>query len=108
MEWLSPALHPTIEVRPSPRPLRPTMKHALLASVAGLALALPAAGFPFPKGTPVGVPQVTPVVAPALAFVALDDRLPRTKLRPAVYIPNLCVYHYPVGTRSAECQRFVD
>ena len=27
---------------------------------------------------------------------------------PAVYVPDLCVYHYRVGTRSADCQRFVD
>ena len=84
------------------------MKPALLASVAALVTATTAAAFPFPTGKPARVPQVTPVVAPALAFVALDDRMPRTKLRPAVYVPNLCVYHYPVGTRSAECQRFVD
>src|SRR5262249_59714148 len=28
--------------------------------------------------------------------------------RRAVYVPNLCVYHYRVGTQTADCQRFVD
>lgn len=85
-----------------------TMNHHLLACVTLVAAVLPAAAFPKPKAKPAAVPTMTPVVAPALAFVALDDRMPRTRLRPAVYVPNLCVYHYPVGSRSAECQRFVD
>ena len=84
------------------------MKSLFLAPVAALIFAPVAVAFQFPKGTPAQVPQITPVVAPALAFIALDDRMPRTKLRPAVHVPNLCVYHYPVGTRSAECQRLVD
>ena len=45
---------------------------------------------------------------PSPGFVALDDRLPRTRLRPANYVPNLCQFQYPVGTRSADCRRFVD
>jgi len=69
--------------------------------------AVPALALPFPK-PPARVPEVTPVYAPAMAFVALDDRMPRTKLRPAVYFPDLCVYRYPVATRSPECQKFVD
>jgi tetratricopeptide (TPR) repeat protein len=64
-------------------------------------------GFPFPR-KPARVPDVTPVHAPAMAFVALDDRLPRTKLRPAVHFPDACVYRYRVSTRSPECQKFVD
>lgn len=91
-----------------PHPTTAPMKQALLASIAALIGALPAVAFPFPARKPARVPEVTPVLAPALAFCALDDRLPRTKLRPAIFVPNLCVYHYPVGTRSAECQRFVD
>jgi hypothetical protein len=34
--------------------------------------------------------------------------LPLTGLAPAKIAPNLCVYHYPVSTRSKECQAFVD
>lgn len=83
------------------------MKHLASSIVVWLAVSLPAGAFPFPAA-PARVPAVTPVQAPALAFVALDDRMPRTKLRPAVYVPNLCVYHYRVGTRSADCQRFLD
>jgi tetratricopeptide (TPR) repeat protein len=69
--------------------------------------ASPAAALPWPK-PPARVPDVTPVHAPGMAFVALDDRMPRTKLRPAVYFPDLSVYRYHVGTRSEECQKFVD
>jgi tetratricopeptide (TPR) repeat protein len=69
--------------------------------------ATPALALPFPKA-PVRVPDVTPVHAPALAFVALDDRMPRTKLRPALHFPELSSYRYRVGTQSAECQKFVD
>lgn len=82
-----------------------------LAAVGLLAgTALPAAAFPHPPAPrkEARVPDVTPVHAPGMAFVALDDRMPRTKLRPAVYVPDLCLYRYRVGTRSAECQKFVD
>src|SRR5262245_24526848 len=82
-----------------------------LIVVAGLvaAISLPAAAFPkLTPATPARIPDVTPAQAPGAAFVALDDRLPRTKLKPAIYDPNLCVYHYRVGTQSAECQKFVD
>jgi len=34
--------------------------------------------------------------------------MPVTGLAPAVYVPDLCLVRYPVGTRSGECQRFVD
>jgi tetratricopeptide (TPR) repeat protein len=84
------------------------MNHRLLAAVALLGITASGSAFPLPDRKPARVPDVTPVQAPAVAFVALDDRMPRTKLRPAVHVPDLCVYHYPVGTRSAECQRFVD
>jgi tetratricopeptide (TPR) repeat protein len=82
--------------------------HPLLVFVAILTSSIPAAAFPVPAAKPARIPETTPVSAPALAFVALDERMPRTKLRPAVSVPNLCVYHYPVGTQSADCQRFVD
>jgi tetratricopeptide (TPR) repeat protein len=83
------------------------MKRLVSSTVVWLAVGLPAGAFPF-SATPARIPAVTPVHAPALAFVALDDRMPRTRLRPAVYISNLCVYRYRVGTRSADCQRFLD
>src|SRR5687768_12856496 len=35
-------------------------------------------------------------------------RLPITGLAPAVHVPDLCLYRYPVGTRSADCQKFCD
>jgi tetratricopeptide (TPR) repeat protein len=75
----------------------------LLATTAGSAAAFPK----MPK-SPARVPDVTPVHAPAMAFVALDERMKFTKLRPAVYVPDLCVYRYRVGTQSAECQKFLD
>jgi tetratricopeptide (TPR) repeat protein len=79
--------------------------------VAGLltVACLPAVAFPKvspPK--PARVPDFAPVYAPALAFVALDNRMPRTKLPSAIYDSNLCVYRYRVGTQSADCQKFVD
>src|SRR5437762_1728776 len=72
-----------------------------------VASAGPALAFASPP-KPARVPDVTPVYAPAMAFVALDERMPRTKLRPAVFVPDLCVYRYRVGTASPECQKFVD
>jgi hypothetical protein len=48
------------------------------------------------------------VHAPAAAIVALDQRLPITKLSPAKIVPNLCSYQYRVTTASPECQAFVD
>ncbi len=39
---------------------------------------------------------------------APKDAMPLTGLAPAKVVPNLCVYHYPVSTRSAECQAFCD
>jgi len=79
-----------------------------------LGLAIPTSStlaLPVPKKpttTPSSIPEFTPVFAPASVFVALDDRLPFTKLKRAVHIPNLCNYRYHVGTRSAECQKFID
>lgn len=72
------------------------------------ATACPAFALPAPKRPPARVPEVTPVHAPGLAFVALDDRMRFTKLPAAVYVPDLCVYRYRVGTPSADCQKFVD
>ena len=84
------------------------MTARLLAAFGFVTLtAVPATALPLPK-PPARVPDVTPVHAPAMAFVALDERMPRTKLKPAVYFPDLSVYRYPVGTRSAECQKFLD
>lgn len=75
----------------------------------GLVIASPAFAFPKLKPPPPArVPEVTPPHAPAMAFVALDDRMAMTKLPPAVYVPNLCVLRYRVGTSSADCQKFVD
>jgi len=69
----------------------------------------PAAALPMPRPTkPARVPDVTPVHAPAMAFVALDERMPRTKLLPAVYVPDLCSYRYCVRTSSPDCQKFLD
>jgi tetratricopeptide (TPR) repeat protein len=87
---------------------RPAMTVRFASALGLVAItAIPALALPFPR-PPARVPDVTPVYAPAMAFVALDDRMPRTKLKPAVYFPDLCVYRYHVGTRSAECQKFVD
>jgi tetratricopeptide (TPR) repeat protein len=88
------------------------MTQRLLSVLTLLSMPLAATALPRPPATkpatPGRVPDVTPVYAPAAVFVALDDRMPRTKLRPAVYVPDLCVYRYRVGTRSPECQKFVD
>jgi tetratricopeptide (TPR) repeat protein len=80
------------------------LSFAIVAATALPTFALP----PLKPKPPARVPDVTPVYAPAMAFVALDERMPRTKLKPAVYIPDLCVYRYRVGTRSEDCQKFVD
>jgi Tfp pilus assembly protein PilF len=45
-------------------------------------------------------------VAPAPRPVPAD--LPLTGLKEAVHVPDLCHLRYPVGTRSADCQRFCD
>ena len=45
-------------------------------------------------------------VAPRPRPVPAD--LPLTGLKEAVHVPDLCVLRYPVGTRSADCQRFTD
>jgi tetratricopeptide (TPR) repeat protein len=42
------------------------------------------------------------------ATAAEPGAMPLTGLKPAVAVPDLCVYHYPVSTRSPECQRFCD
>ncbi len=70
---------------------------------------------PRPKGKPkepadvkIRIPDFTPLHAPAMVFAALDDRMALTKLKEAIYVPDLCLYRYRVGTTSAECQKFVD
>jgi tetratricopeptide (TPR) repeat protein len=77
----------------------------VLLTVATPGLATPPLRLPRP---PARVPEVTPVHAPGMAFVALDPRMQFSKLTPAVYNPDLCVYRYRVGTQSADCQKFVD
>ena len=91
-----------------PTPPWPAMICRLFAAAAVL-LGGTAARHPFPRlGSEAGAfPEVTPVQAPALAFVALDDRLPRLS-SPRRLCSGLAVYRYRVGTRSDECQRFVD
>ena len=37
-----------------------------------------------------------------------EPKMPITGLAPAVYVPDLCLYRYPVSTRSADCQKFCD
>lgn len=54
------------------------------------------------------IPEYTPLYAPAMAFTALDDRMEITKLKPAIFVPNLCVYRYRASTTSSECQKFLD
>lgn len=48
------------------------------------------------------------VHAPAAVIVALDQRLPLSKLSAAKIVPDLCHYKYRVTTASSECQAFVD
>ena len=83
------------------------MTSRLLAIGLTLAAAGSATALPYPP-RPARVPDFTPVFAPAVAFVTMDARLPRTKLLPAIPVADLCVYRYRVSTRSDECQRFVD
>ncbi len=89
--------------------MRPTM--AILAT---LFLISAVHAQPRPKAKPplddtkLQIPAVTPLHAPAMVFVALDDRMAATKLRPAVSVPDLCLYRYRVGTTSPECQKFID
>ena len=47
-----------------------------------------------------------PELAPMPRPVPAD--LPLSGLKESVYDPNLCVLRYPVGTRTAECQRSCD
>ena len=81
----------------------------LFVCVAVVALAAPLTAFAQRKGkgTP-DSPSIPPVHAPAAALVAIDQRLPITKLAPASLVPNLCHYRYRVTTPSAECQAFLD
>src|SRR5580658_9031799 len=68
----------------------------------------------YPKSGPAkagpgeGIHTLGVIYAPAAVIVALDDRLPITKLKPSKLIPNLCLYKYRVTTASAECQAFID
>lgn len=55
-----------------------------------------------------GIAGLPLIHAPAAVIVALDQRLPITKLNGAKIIPNLCHYKYRVTTTSKECQEFLD
>lgn len=55
-----------------------------------------------------GIHTLNVAHAPAAVIVALDQRLPLSKLTQAKIIPDLCHYKYRVTTASPECQAFVD
>ena len=59
------------------------------------------------KPTP-PIHTLPPLYAPALAVVALDQRMTFTKLPPSKKMPALCHFQYRVATASPECQAFVD
>ena len=91
------------------------LARSCLPTLALILTSLPLAAQPADKAKPkdapkpdLRIPDVTPLHAPGMVFVVLDDRMPVSKLRPAVYVPNLCAYRYRVGTASEECQKFVD
>ena len=63
---------------------------------------------PPPAGSAEGIHTLNIAHAPAAVIVALDQRLPLTKLNAAKIIPDLCNYRYRVTTASSECQAFVD
>jgi tetratricopeptide (TPR) repeat protein len=89
----------------------PRLCLSLLGATAGIACSLTTAfAQPRPSArTPgEGVHTLNIVHAPAAVIVALDQRLPISKLAPAKIIPDLCVYKYRVSTKSPECQAFVD
>ncbi len=85
----------------------------LLATLA-VSVAIPASNAPAQRKSPSrtgpaeGVHTLPIVHAPAAVIVALDQRLPITKLAVAKIIPDLCHYKYRVTTASSECQVFVD
>ena len=53
------------------------------------------------------VSSLSAEVAPPPRVVA-PPKMPLTGLAPAKLVADLCVYRYPVSTRSAECQAFCD
>lgn len=62
-------------------------------------------------GLAVAILAVAPVAAKkpgTLAPGSTGRKMPITGLAPAVYVPDLCLYRYPVSTRSADCQKFCD
>jgi Tfp pilus assembly protein PilF len=63
---------------------------------------------PTKSGPTEGIHTLNVVHAPAAVIVALDERLPSTKLVPAKIIPDLCHYKFRVTTASTECQAYVD
>lgn len=52
--------------------------------------------------------MLTLAAAAILALAKPPEKMPITGLAPSVYVPDLCVYHYRVSTRSDDCQRFCD
>jgi len=51
------------------------------------------------------------LLASSVAYAAApptSDKMPITKLKPAVLVPGQCVLHYPVSTSSEKCQAYVD
>src|SRR5258706_13470356 len=62
-----------------------------------------------PKSGPTeAIHTLNVIYAPAAVIVALDQRLPMSKLNAARIMPDLCHYKYRVTTASNDCQAFVD
>lgn len=90
----------------------PRISFLMVGAAAGVCFAVspatsqqPAAPKPAPAAP---IHTLNVVYAPAAVIVALDQRLPITKLMPAKIMANLCSYKYRVTTASPECQAFVD
>ncbi len=45
---------------------------------------------------------------PAIAIAALDQRMPLTRLTPAIITKDLCLYRYPVTTSNPACQEHIN
>jgi Tfp pilus assembly protein PilF len=51
------------------------------------------------------------LIGSSLAFAAAPpttEKMPVTKLKPAVLVPGQCVVHYPASTASEKCQAYID
>ena len=80
----------------------------VIGVVVGIAAPVAAQRRPPASAPESGIHALNPIHAPAAVIVALDPRLPLTKLLPSKIAPNLCHYKYRVTTTSPECQAFVD